>query len=74
VHTHSNGARGVCSIAKHRGVWLVHAQYEYKLSHESVINGARRLLCAVGHIELWHGAMHRVKCMWNISARYTNCA
>jgi hypothetical protein len=42
VHTHSNGARGVHSIAKHRGVWLMHAQYEYKLSHDSVINGARR--------------------------------
>jgi hypothetical protein len=48
VHTHSNGARGVHSIAKHRGVWLVHAQYEYKLSRDSVINGARRLLCTVG--------------------------
>jgi hypothetical protein len=44
VHTHNNGARGVCSIAECRGVWLVPAQYEYKLSHDSVVNGVRRLM------------------------------
>jgi hypothetical protein len=48
VHTCSNGARGVRSIAKHKGVWLVWAQYEYKLSRDSVINGACILLCTVG--------------------------
>jgi hypothetical protein len=23
-----------------------------------------------GHIEIWHGVMHRTKCMWNINAQY----
>jgi hypothetical protein len=54
VHTRSNGARGVRSIAKNNMSIMVRAYY-----------------CARwGHIELWHGAMHREKCMWNISARY----
>jgi hypothetical protein len=44
------------------------------MSRDSVFNGACKLLCAMGHIEIWHGAMHREKCMWNISVRYQNCA
>jgi hypothetical protein len=44
VHTHNNGAHGVRSIGERRGVWLVRVQYEYKLSRENVVNGARRLM------------------------------
>jgi hypothetical protein len=44
------------------------------LDCDSVFNSVRRLLCVVWHIELCLGAMHRDKCMWNISARYQNCA
>jgi len=42
VHTHSNGACGVHNIANHGGLGMMRAQYEYKLSHDSVINGAHR--------------------------------
>jgi hypothetical protein len=59
VYTHMIMVRRVYAVlAERKGVWLVHAQYEYNLSHDSVINGA----------------MRRVKCMWNISARYKNRA
>jgi hypothetical protein len=43
--THIIMAHMVCVVlVERKGVWLVHAQYEYKLSRDSVVNGARRLL------------------------------
>jgi hypothetical protein len=36
---------------------------------DRVFDGAYKLLYAVRHIELYHGAIHRVKWMWNIQAR-----
>jgi hypothetical protein len=48
VHTHSNGVV-VCTILQNTEEfgWCAH-KYEYKLSHDSVFNGVRRLLCVVG--------------------------
>jgi hypothetical protein len=75
VYTHTIRVRRVYAVlAERRGVWLAHAQYGYMLSHDSLVWCAQSIDAWWGHIELWHGAMHREKCMWNISARYKNCA
>jgi hypothetical protein len=60
VHRHNNGARGVRNIAERRGVWLVCTQYEYKLSRDSVVNGAPRLMVR-GRGVLSFGRVQRIE-------------
>jgi hypothetical protein len=58
----------VCAIlAQFNGVWLVRAKCGYMLSRDRLVNGVWW-----GRTKLWHGAAHRVKCMYNICAWYKN--
>jgi hypothetical protein len=51
VCTHIIMAWVVCAIlAEHRGVWLVHAQCGYMLSHNNLVNGVRRVLVRSGGV------------------------
>jgi hypothetical protein len=44
-------ARVVCAVlVERRGVWLVRVQYEYMLSRNSLVNGARKLLVCGGGV------------------------
>jgi hypothetical protein len=66
--THIIMTRVVCAVlAECRGVLLVRAQCGYILSHDSLVNGARR-----GHSKILHGVTLRVKCAWNINTQYKN--
>jgi hypothetical protein len=73
-HTHSN-VHVVCAVLQNTEEfgWCAHSMSISCLA--TVYSMVHADYCARwGHIELWHGAMHREKCMWNISARYKNCA
>jgi hypothetical protein len=73
MYTHIVMVCMVCTVlAECRGLWLVRAQYGYMLSCDNLVNGAHIVFVRDGAYRTWHGVVHRVKCAWNINARYKN--
>jgi hypothetical protein len=67
VHTHNNVACGVCSIGMsvEKLCWCAR-NVGICCSRDSLVNGVQSIGAQWGCTKLWHGAMCRVQCVWNI--------